>query len=386
MNEVGHFLTLLTLLNILFTIGQLGLNKYLLIIYTKYNSISDKTKRNLFFSYLLVNVIISAVYILIIYFSNPNDIKIALLIIPLGIATNLIIIYTTMIQVFSKYITIGFSNVLVPLMKVMSLILVSLFWEKKIIDVSLNIFFLSMILILYVIKKILDIEKTFFEKSKGSISLNDVSISEFIKILIPYTILNFTFLIYTQSTTFILGISSHKADAAIFANAYFILNAIFIFPTLLFQKVYAHKFLDYIYTDNVYNLKKDVKKLDFYILFISIFIMILLYIFATDIIYILYGDKYIESINIFKWLLIIIPFRLILISRGTIMSSDYMIKIRVKLEIFFALSSIIINFIITTHFGLHGSVFIVILNEILLSSCFVYFVRTFFKKESKRRH
>ncbi|PTF33084.1 hypothetical protein BUY25_12755, partial [Staphylococcus cohnii] len=134
-----------------------------------------------------------------------------------------------------------------------------------------------------------------------------------IKVLFPYVLLSAIFVLYTQGNTLYLGLLTSTKAAAYFGISYLFLNTIFIFPTVIYQKVLAHKLMYYLFN--------DFKKFEFYykkiqevlILFAGI-TMLTIYFIADKLIVILFGSEYIESIFILKVLVMLIPFRLITLS------------------------------------------------------------------------
>lgn len=386
--DVGTYFSIIALLNITATIGQFGLNKYLLVIYAKYKNISIKSKNSIIFLFVSLNLLGLFIYFLFSYFFYGNNLIFALLIIPLFLSNNLMAIYTTLIQVNSQYINISLNKLIVPLIKVVSIIVVGILWNGYLIFLGASIFILSSSFCIYLgvcikqsIKTFLNVEIIPTEESKKLESKRQTLV-----IIFPYAILNLTFMIYTQGNTFLVGAIDSKTGAALFANAYLILNSIYIFPTIIYQKVLAHNILSLMYTEKNKMLALIINYLKQLFIIGSIAIVLFLYLISEDMILLLFGNSYRESIIIFQLLLIALPFRLISISMGTIMSSDFFIKKRMWVEIIVTTINIILNLILISQFGIYGATLSVIITEILLAISFSYFVDKYYKIPISRNY
>ncbi|KIH71424.1 oligosaccharide flippase family protein [Salinicoccus roseus] len=378
--DVGTYYAIIALLNITATIGQFGLSKYLLIIFSKYKNISEDSKSNIVILFIIFNLIGILTYFLISYQFFKDNIVFALFLAPLFFSNNLIGIYTTMIQVNSKYITISVLRVVVPFSKVIAILVSGLIFQSDIIVLGTVISIISLVFSIYLILEINN-SINFFLDNK-IIPSNDSKILENKKqlliVLLPYALLNLTYMIYTQGNTFILGLLDNKVSVALFANAYMILNSIYIFPTIIYQKVLAHKLLAYIYRPDGKNIKEIIRQMQLTMISLSLILLIILYFLADYIIITLFGKEYTDAILLFKILLIGVPYRLISISLGTIMSSDFFVRKRVKIEITVTLLNIILNYFLIQYIGIMGVVITVIITEFLLAFLFTLYVKRYF--------
>src|SRR5699024_2703122 len=102
----------------------------------------------------------------------------------------------------------------------------------------------------------------------------------------------------------------------------------------------------------------------------SVLAMLCIYFLADWIIILFFGIQYEESVKILKLLLVIIPFRLVTISIGTILSNDKYIKSRLNIEILATFLNIIINFSLIPSFGVNGAIISVVVTEIIIAVLF----------------
>jgi O-antigen/teichoic acid export membrane protein len=378
--DVGTYFSIVALLNITATIGQFGLNKYLLIIFTKYKNLTTKSKRNIVILFLSLNLLGLIVFFFFTSFLYQNNFLFALLISPLFLNNTLMPVYTTLIQVRSKYVEISINKLIIPLIKVISITIAGFLFSSNLVILGLIIFLFSSIFAGYLLISIYKEVEIFFNKDviPNEESKKLESKWSTLKILFPYALLNLTFMIYTQGNTFFVGALSSEESAALFANAYLILNAIYIFPTIIYQKVLAHNILSLIYQQKNAILSKIIINVRSLFIGLSSVIMIVLYLLSEPIILILFGESYRESILIFQFLLLALPFRLLSISVGTFMSSDFFIKKRMYSEIFITIINILMNIILISHIGLYGAVIVVLITEFLLVILLSYFIDNYF--------
>lgn len=247
-------------------------------------------------------------------------------------------------------------------MKVSGLVLGIIILGEHLIGYALYVLIITIIVLLIFAKKYTRKISKIFSEPKSEIRKT-------VKILLPYALLNIFFMFYTQGNTLYLGILSSAQQAAYFGISYLFLNTIFIFPTAIYQKVLAHKMMYFLF-NNVELFKLYYKTMQELLIIISGLAMLVIYYIADWLIVLFFGANYEESIRILQLLAIIIPFRLITISIGTILSNDKYIKNRLKIEILVTILNIIINFTLIPILGVNGAIISVIITEIIIAILF----------------
>lgn len=96
-----------------------------------------------------------------------------------------------------------------------------------------------------------------------------------------------------------------------------------------------------------------------------------------------FGEDYIKSVEILQLLAFIIPFRLLSISIGTVLSTDDYIKERIKVEIYVTILNFLINLILIKLIGVIGAIVSAILTEFILSLSFAKVIKKEFEIKVK---
>lgn len=372
LESAGAYFSIIALLNMSTTIGLFGLNKYLLIIYTKFKNITNKAKQNLVIIFVVLNSLGIIIFLILSFLAQPNNLLFSFFLVPLFITNNLVAVYTALVQVASKYLEISFSKIIIPFSKVISILLVGYFFQSDLKLVGLIIGIINIIFIFYLLINIYKSFGYFFDKN---IYPNDESLKleKFTKtflVLLPFAILNLTFMIYTQGNIFFLGTFESNESTAYFSNAYLLLNTFYIFPTILFQQVLAHKLYKLLYKNDTQEISNFITLTKPVIVYLSGIIILILFLFSEKIILLLFGSNYYNSIVIFQVLILSIPFRFISISQGTIMASDYFVKSRVKIEVFVTTTNLLTNIILINLIGLNGAIVSVLITEFMMAVLF----------------
>ncbi|MBO1206154.1 MATE family efflux transporter [Staphylococcus xylosus] len=361
-SETGTYFSLISLMNIMSVVGLFGINKYYIYIKSANIKIDDFITKNLMLVYIVLNIICGLLLFIIGYIRFPDYILFTISCMFLMILTNSIAIISSVIQINDKIINISFLNLIVPFLKVSGLIIGMVFVGHLLIGYSIYITLFSIIILtLFTL--------IYIKKNKEIMKQPKTNIKHTIRTLIPYALLNIFFLIYTQGNTFYLGILSSTHQAAYFGISYLFLNTIFIFPTAVYQKILAHKMIYFLF-NNVQLFKLYYKSIQELLLSFSILAMLCIYFLSDWLILLFFGNEYKESIEILKLLVIIIPFRLMTISIGTILSNDKYIKSRLHIEILVTFLNAIINFSLIPFWGINGALTSVIITEISIAVLF----------------
>lgn len=374
--DTGVYFSIFALTNILSSIGLFGINKYYLYFKSKYKIIPNEHAKVILHIYIIINVICIGVLLIWGSIQFPNYPLFILSNTLILILTSIIAILTSIVQMKNKITVISIFQMLIPIIKVIGLFLGFYVYSE---------FFkgYSIIVILLILLSLYILYKNYIKKYSFNIRSFDGEYFKTFKILIPYAFLNIFFTIYTQGNTFYIGILESPEKAAYFAIAYLFVNTIFIFPTSIYQKVLAHRLLGLIY-NNTPLFKRIYISLQELIILLASICMFTLFIFSNDLILLLFGEKYQESIEILNLILLIVPFRLITISIGTILSTNENIINRIKAEIILCFINIGINFTLIPIWGIEGAIVSVIITEVLLAIFFTIIIEKKYKVSINR--
>ncbi|WP_016911241.1 MATE family efflux transporter [Mammaliicoccus vitulinus] len=374
--DTGVYFAIFALTNILSSIGLFGINKYYIYIKSRNNSISVEHAKVISQLFILINFIcvISLLTWGLLRFPEYSFFIIGNTLIL--VLTSVIAVLTSIIQMNNKITIISIFQLLIPSIKVIGLFLGFYICSQFFKGYSIIVIFLSLgtLYILHI---------NYIKKYKVNIRNLDGDYYNTFKTLIPYAFLNIFFTIYTQGNTFYIGVLETSEKAAYFAIAYLFVNTIFIFPTAIYQRILAHRLLRLIYK-NIDLFKKNYIALQELIILLASVCMFFMYLFSENIIIALFGNKYFESIYILKLLLLIIPFRLITISIGTILSTNENIYKRIRAEILICIVNIGVNFTLIPILGINGAIISVIITEVLLAIFFTYIIEKKYEVQINR--
>lgn len=374
-HETGSYLSIISLMNILSVLGLFGINKYYIFLKSKNGNIDKLVASNIIKIYFLMNVISIIIISIIGLINFRNYIFLILSSVVMMVLTNCIAIITSYIQVREKIIKVSFIQLIVPFLKVIGLIGGFFILNFMFKGYSLIVLTISAIVFSFI----------FFTYLKIVLSYDLLKLDGFyltFKSLMPYAILSLTFLLYTQGNTFYIGVWLDSKSAAYFGLAYLFLNTIFVFPTAIYQRLLAHKLL-YLLYNSFDEFKKLLSNLQDILIILSSIVILLLYISAKFFIVIFFGESYLKSVEILQTLAFIIPFRLLSISIGTVLSNDDYIKERIKVEIFVTFLNFLTNLIFIKILGIYGAIISAILTEFLLSLSFAKVIKDEFKIKVK---
>lgn len=287
----------------------------------------------------------------------------------LMILSNSIAISSSVIQVKDKLVRLSLLQTIIPFVKVSGLIIGFIISRNYLKGFAVYVVLITLLVLVYIGMKYLPrITQILKSTSSGVFST--------LKLLLPYTLLSMIFVLYTQGNTFYLGLLTNTKEAAYFGISYLFLNMIFIFPSVIYQKVLAHKLMYFLFNDFT-KFEYYYKKIQELLIIFSGIAMLVIFFISDKLIIVLFGSHYEESIFILKLLVIIIPFRLITLSISAILLNDKYVKSRLIIEGSATLINVIMNFTLIPIWGVNGAILSVIVTEFIIA---IYFEKTVVKK------
>ena len=181
----------------------------------------------------------------------------------------------------------------------------------------------------------------------------------------PFWMAGFLYLTYVQSCVLILTYISGPEETGYYSSAFFILSAIYLFPSVLYQKLLLPKLHNWAYHD-----KNKLLKV-YYIgnklmLVLGVIFSLILYFLSEFIVLNLYGEKYRETIKVLEILCLAIPFKFISSSVGAFLSTRGFMNTKVKIMIFVSIFNVIMNFVLISFYSLKGAAIVTVLTEIIM--------------------
>ncbi len=184
-------------------------------------------------------------------------------------------------------------------------------------------------------------------------------------------------LVYYQSGIIFLGnMHSHEA-AANFSIVISILTAVYMLPSILFQRFVQKIFHIEAYGDAkrfFYRVKRSV----FFAGFIGCVAAIISVAIIPVFIKIVFGDGYIKASEVFWLVAISIPLRFMSFSTGAALQTRDYAGIKVRCMGVIALISVLLSFVLVPWLGLEGAALVLLMSEFMLFTVYTYFVCKFF--------
>jgi O-antigen/teichoic acid export membrane protein len=100
-----------------------------------------------------------------------------------------------------------------------------------------------------------------------------------------------------------------------------------------------------------------------------------LWVFGDSIVVLVYGSKFVESIQAVKWLALIIPLRFIDTSLEVALSASNREGKRARAVLVAALTNLLLNFILIPTYQMMGAVYATVLTEVVMCVMYVWFLR-----------
>jgi O-antigen/teichoic acid export membrane protein len=195
----------------------------------------------------------------------------------------------------------------------------------------------------------------------------DISI---LKGLYYYFISGLMVYVYMQSDILILANISGAVEVSRYAAVTVIIFAAYLIPMSVYN-YYMPKITSAYEDKNV--LKKYYSQFKKLIVAVMLPIASFLFIFSKDIIYAIYGARYIDSTNIFRILSIVLFFHSLCFLYGSIITASGNQKVRSKLQTLAAFLNIVLNILVIPLYGAEGAAITTAVSEAILFSSYYYY-------------
>lgn len=246
---------------------------------------------------------------------------------------------------------------------------ISLILRYVVVHFNLNVLYLGIPIILMsfvpFLIKILIYKCKYYNYFNRVISKNQSKkyYGYFIKIGFPLTLSILTTTINGQVSNFLLAYLNGTKSVGIYSISFILAGAWCIIPTTLIMS-----YITSIYTTNneIAYIKLASKTL-FFIMFLSFFIVIILEFLSYNIVIFLYGDEYLQSVEILRWLLIYQFFWVIgfYFSRLVIKFNGY--KFLAYKSVFCCLVNLFLSYFFIKKHGVIGAAYAIVMTELISS-------------------
>mgnify|MGYP000114642753 CR=1 FL=1 len=317
--------------------------------------------------------------------SNTKDLVQLLSITVIGQAS--IEVLKSKLQLEEKFGALTLYQLLIPLLRVI-LVITTIFYSKlNVIFIGLGYAIISIIVFAICATPIYKTSLGSFElkghKKNKNESLDSTSIGP-IDVLRNSWVFGFAtmfYVLWSQSNVVILKYLLGDVEAGLYSVALLVINAICIFPSVVYSKFLMPKI--HRWSNHDQERLKYIFYLGNKLMFcIGLAFMFLVFVTSSYSIPLVFGDEYTESIKILILLSLTLPIRFVGHSVGALLVAKEYMKVKVKVMSIVAIVNITMNFIIIPKVGLIGVAYVAIFNEILLLALYYILVRKFYVSKS----
>lgn len=334
-------------------------------------------------SILLLSIVSVPLYILIPYFTlGSYSLYISVTLLPLLLYQGFESVVIASFQMRNEYTKLSYYMMVKnSILLISSLILFIFEFQFFIFSYGL----LSVALLLYSLtivgklNKKLKVER--FEKNAYS---EKITIKKVLTSAWPFGAQGILYMLYYQVGIVIITILLGTTYTGFYNASFTIISFIFVFSSILFQIYLLPR-------SNIWIAGKDFNKVTFlrnkvtFLFFlIGISITIIFYYIGEFLITLLYGKAFLDSVLLFKVLILAIPFRFISDSLGVLFTSKKMMLYKVYVQGGGALVNIILNLIFISQVGVIGAALSTVFTEVIVV-ILLYLFSGRLEKEMRKR-
>lgn len=384
--DYGNFSTALFIILLVSPLVGFGLPKFILSEFGKYG-VNAKQWLDPSFSFVKNSLIlvISFIFFISIFFINKSVLAFyVIVLIPVLINQVLIEFLSLKYQLERNFKKVAFINAFSSILKLIFLLIIFLTVGLDINNVLLAFSLSSILLLLFSLKQVYSFKKGEINYHFDYISVEDdnkINTDFIIKKSWPFGIMGISYLIFFQINILLVNFLEGARISGLYAAAFVFINMVYIFPSILYQKILLPK-IHYVSHHNHNEFKKIYMFGNLSMLLMGGVVGSLIYIFSKELIDFFYGEKYVEAIEILKFLSFAVPFRFLSNSLGSVLSTRNSMITKVKIMSFMSLLSLISGYVFISSYGVYGAIFVTVLCEFLLMLLYYIQTKLYFKKGS----
>jgi len=186
----------------------------------------------------------------------------------------------------------------------------------------------------------------------------------------PFGFEGLLFLVYYQADLVLIRYILGEESAGIYASATAVMAAVYIIPSVLYQKFFLTKIHRWSFTAPG-RLKSFQKAGAFAMFLIGISIALSLWLSSPYFVSKIFGPNYLPAVSLIEILAFSIPFRFLSTHLACILSAHNRIWTSVKLTALTAFLNVLLNLVLIPEYGTAGAAFATVLTYIALALCFV---------------
>jgi len=325
--------------------------------------ISELIKLTLYTSIIYSCITYIILFIWLTSFQYDNTIKIIAYMSGISFfRASFLMVMTTLLQIKQDYSRLAVNNLFIN----------SSQWITTIFCILLNVDVLQLVIwpqfvsLLIAALLLLWEGKRFKVFKKITVSLVNKPIKELIGQSLEFGTAGSMFQLYHQSDAAILSAFRTPVEVGYYSVAFRITELVNFFPTVLFNQVLYPKFFEWSKTNREKYLK-FYKLLNKIMILLGFFATSIILMFSNELTSIVFGSEEIISSTILCIMIIAIPFRFFSSSVGAILTTDNLIRKKIKIQSIIAIINVGLNFLlIPIHGGIAAALLIIVTDGLLM--------------------
>ncbi|MFA9594926.1 oligosaccharide flippase family protein [Citrobacter telavivensis] len=279
-------------------------------------------------------------------------------------------------QLEENYMAVSVVQTSVYILRFCVLIIICLvFNEVSINNISAGYALISVLMVIVtygVLKRLL--KKDIYLKGhakKELIKPPIVDILEMIKESAIFGISGVFYMVYYQVNIVLVKYFISTEDAGYYSVAFLFISAAILFPTVIYQKYLLPKLHRWAYQD-VSKLKIVYKYGNILMFLFGVIITCIIYFLSPFIISFLFGQKYIDAVELIQLMAISIPIIYLASNSGAILVTKDNMRAKVKIMSIASIISLISFFLFYKHIGVYAGVLATILSNLFICVAYNY--------------
>lgn len=358
--EFGEFNSTLSLALILAPIIGMGVDGYLLKYKASHgNGVRDYIICSL--RYAVISGLITGLIFLLIFDGH----KYGCLFVSIAISQFFINLCVALYQIKEKYKGVTYWLTMQSCLRFSGIIILSYY---HITNVSFYYILYTLTAVILIISALFIIKKEYdsYDTSKFNLTTKQLALES-----APFGVGVLFHLIYFQSDIVLINNMISSESAGIYSVAFTIISATYLLPSTIYQKYLLPRIHILSETDEE-GLEKLFKKGNGLMLVAGGGIALLMFLFSSILVELLFGYEYETASDYIKCLAICIVFRYMSSNLGVFLLVDNLVSKRNLYMFITALINIIANFLFIPKFGVYGAVISTIISEMLLFILFLF--------------
>lgn len=287
-------------------------------------------------------------------------------------------------QLEENYIAVSVVQTSVYILRFIVLIIIYLiFNEVSISSISVGYAMISFLMVIstYRVMKRL-IKKDVYLKGhteREFIKLQNVDKLEMIKESAIFGISGVFYMVYYQVNIVLVKYFISTEDAGYYSVAFLFISAAILFPTVIYQKYLLPKLHRWAYQD-ISKLKLVYKYGNILMFIFGIIVTGVIYFLSPFIISFLFGQKYIDAVELIQLMAVSIPIIYLASNSGAILVTKDNMRSKVKIMCIASVISLISFFLFYKHIGVYAGVLATILSNLFICLAYNYKSILFFRE------